>query len=266
MTFKLALAQTGYPQGGDVPAQVEGFVSRAAADGASLVVFPENLMCPRELTAPELRDLAEPLDGSFVRRVSESAARHHVWVVLCMSEENPGMPPYNTAVVVDDAGVVRGAYRKCHLYDAHGVRESDRMSAGDALPLPVRTPFCTLGLGICYDLRFPEHARALAVAGCDLLLFPSAWHDGPCKADHWETLLRARAIENEAFVAGVCHAGERFAGGSLVADPLGRVVGRLVGKEGSLLVCELDLGLVGSARDAMPVFDHRRPELYREES
>jgi len=263
MGFRIALAQTGYPAAGDVPAQVEAYAARAEQTGAALLVFPECLMSPREMSAGELRELAEPLDGPFVRAVATSARDHGLWVAFTMSEECPGRAPYNTAVVVDGAGYVRGSYRKCHLYDAHGVSESARISAGDSLCVSVSAPFAALGLGICYDLRFPEHARAAAVAGCDLLLYPSAWYDGTEKLEHWCCLLRARAIENEVFVAGTCHAGERYVGHSMVVDPLGRVlVEGPSGAEEALVTCEVDLDEVARARDAMPVLDHRRPELY----
>jgi predicted amidohydrolase len=114
-------------------------------------------------------------------------------------------------------------------------------------------------MGICYDLRFPEVARTLALAGSGLLLFPAAWHDGPNKPLHWKTLLRARAIENECFVAGICDAGTRYVGTSHVFDPLGN---ELVGGSDDLFTCDIDLDAVRSARYAMPVFSHRRPELY----
>lgn len=263
MGFRIGLAQSGYPADGDVLAQVRSFATSAAEQGVDLLVFPECLMSPRELSAGELRELAEPLDGPFVQGVATAARDHGLWVAFTMSEACPEGAPYNAAVVVDDGGNLRGVYRKCHLYDAHGVRESDRMTAGAALAAPVKTPFCTLGLEICYDLRFPEGARAAALAGCDMLVYPSAWYDGPNKVSHWETLLRARAIENELFVAGVCHAGERYVGRSLVADPLGRVLAQGPdGSEEALVVCDIDLSAVAAARDAMPVLDHRRPELY----
>ena len=265
MAFAIGLAQCGHPLDGDVLAQVEAFAAAAAEEGVSLLAFPECLMQPRELSAEELRELAEPLDGPFARGVAETAARLGLWIAFTMSETNSaGGPPFNTAVVVDDAGEVRGTYRKCHLYDAHDVRESDRMAAGDSLGQPVCAPFATIGLGICYDLRFPELARNAALAGCDLLLYPSAWYDGPEKTAHWETLLRARAIENECFVAGVCRVGERYVGRSLVTDPLGRVLARGPrGSEEALVVCEIDLDEVARVRKAMPALDHRRPELYR---
>ena len=264
MAFKIALAQCGYPADGGVLAQVELWTAAAAEQGVQLLVFPENLMCPRELSAEELRAVAESLDGPFVQGIAACAASHGLWIVFTMYERNPaGGQPFNIAVVVDDAGTLRGSYRKCHLYDAHGVHESDRMTAGDALGVTVQTPFCTLGLLICYDLRFPEAARAAALAGCDLLVYPAAWHDGFQKAEHWKTLLRARAIENEVFVAAPCHAGEKFTGESLVVDPLGQVLAKgPSGAEEALVVCEIDLDEVAAARDAMPVFEHRMPELY----
>lgn len=261
--FLLALAQSGYPTDGNVLAQAERFAKRASDADARLLAFPENFMCPRPLRAQELRDMSEPLDGPFVRAIGACARRHGLWIVFTMSEANPaGGPPFNTAVVVDDAGEVRGTYRKCHLYDAHGVFESRRTSAGSALMKPVRTPFGMLALGICYDLRFPELARQAAIDGADLLLLPACWYDGPQKPEHWETLLRARAIENELFVAGVCHAGSKFVEHSLVADPLGRIVTPHVQGE-TLILAQIDMSTKRDARTNMPVFEHRRPELYR---
>ena len=260
MGFVLAIAQTGFPTDEDVLAHVEASVRKAANRGAQLVAFPENLMYPRELTAAQLARLAEPLDGPFVRGLLDIAKAHDLWIAFTTSEADPeGGLPYNTAAVASPTGSLLGTYRKCHLYDAHQVRESDRMAAGSRLCEPIRTPFCTLGIGICYDLRFPELARSLALQGCELLLFPAAWHDGPQKLLHWRTLLRARAIENECFVAGICHAGERYVGCSYAFDPLGN---ELVAGTDDVLTCDIEPTAIRSARDAMPVFSHRRPELY----
>ncbi|MDO4806882.1 MAG: nitrilase-related carbon-nitrogen hydrolase [Coriobacteriales bacterium] len=262
MSFALGLAQAGYPHYMTPLEQAELFAQRAHEHGVTLLVFPENLMCPRELTTTELLQLAEPLDGEFAQGLCGIARTNALWIVFTMFQTNPaGGPPHNTAVVVDSAGHIRGSYCKCHLYNAHGVCESDRMGYGNELCHAIRTPFCTIGLGICYDLRFPEVARTLALQGCDLLIFPAAWHDGPNKPEHWETLLRARAIENECFVAGVCHAGERYVGISHVFDPLGNpLVQRSATSD--LSVCDIDLQAADAARDAMPIFAHRRPHLY----
>ncbi len=261
MKLTLGLAQSGYPADGDVLAQVETYAAKAASNGADVLAFPEALMCPRPLRAPELLKLAEPLDGPFMQAVSNTAARHDLWIVGTMYEANPNGAPYNTAFVVDSTGALCGTYRKCHLYDAHGVFESRRTSAGSALMRPVCTPFGILALGICYDLRFPELARQAAIDGADLLLLPACWYDGPQKPEHWETLLRARAIENELFVAGVCHAGSKFVEHSLVADPLGRIVTPHVQGE-TLILAQIDMSTKRDARTNMPVFEHRRPELY----
>lgn len=260
MGFTLGLAQTAFPKDGSSIDQVRRCAQTACKRNAALLAFPENLMCPRELTATELKDLAEPLDGPFVKGICGIAQQCGLWIAFTMSETSAaGGPPFNTAVVVSDAGTIAGTYRKCHLYDAHNVRESDRMSAGSKLCAPIRTPFCTLGLGICYDLRFPEVARHLALAGCNVLLYPAAWHDGTNKQLHWNTLLRARAIENECFVAGICHGANRYVGTSYAFDPLGN---ELVGGADELLFCDVEPSEAAAAQQAMPVFSHRKPSIY----
>ena len=261
MEFVLGLAPCGFPKDGDALLQIDRYARNAKQNGVDLLVFPENLMCPHELSVPELVEIAEPLDGTFVQTIRRIARACGLWIVFTMYESSPAHKlPYNAAVVVDGQGSLRGLYRKCHLYDAHSVRESERMLAGDRLCDAIHAPFGTFGLGICYDLRFPEVSRTLALKGCDLMLFPSAWHDGPHKLEHWETLLRARAIENECFVAGVCHGGPRYVGVSIACDPLGQVVAR---STGDLMTCAIDLKAVRSAREAMPIFEHRRPSLYQ---
>lgn len=268
MGYTIGLAQSGYPADGDVAAQARAFGRRAAEAGCQLLVFPENFMWPRKLALDELVALAEPVDGPFVQGIAQVMRECGVWAVFTMNERNPeGGLPFNTAVVVDDAGNVCGSYRKCHLYDALGVRESDRLTAGDRMPVPVVTPFCCIGLQVCYDVRFPEPARQAAIAGCDLLVYPAAWHVGRCKPEQWETLLRARAIENEVFVAGSCRSGRGFVGRSLVADPMGRVLAQGAGGmevEGldALVTCEIDRRVLETTRRNMPILEHRRPELY----
>ena len=268
MSYTIGLAQSGYPADGDVLAQARAYAQRAVDAGCQLLVFPENFMWPHKLSLDELIALAEPIDGPFVEGVAAIMAEYGLWSVFTMNEQNPeNALPFNTAVVVGDDGQVRASYRKCHLYDALGVRESDRLTAGSQLPNPVVTPFCTIGLQICYDLRFPEPARIAAQAGCDLLVYPAAWHVGRCKPEQWETLLRARAVENELFVAGACRSGKGFVGHSLVADPMGRVLAQGEGgtkPEGveSLVVCEVNPEIMANTRENMPILEHRRPELY----
>ncbi|MBR2834992.1 MAG: carbon-nitrogen hydrolase family protein [Coriobacteriales bacterium] len=269
MELRLALAQTGYPQDGDVLAQAETYVKKAHAEHANILAFPEYYMCSHACDPQELRAIAQSIDGDFARSMASLAQQHGLFIAYTMIEKNPlGELPYNTSVLVNPQGGVLSHYRKCHLYDAHAVRESGYLGAGDLMPQVARTPFGDICLAICYDLRFPEVARVAALQGCDLMIFPAAWYDGPHKAGHWQTLLRARAIENEMFVAGVCRAGQEFVGGSLIADPLGTVItesahGVEESKAEKLVVCTIDMTAVKKAREAMPVLEHRRPELYR---
>lgn len=260
--FKIALAQMPHPADGNVVAAARQQAQAAANAGAQLLVFPECLMTPFEKTPEDFAASAQPLEGPFAQAMRQMAREFGLWVVFTMNEENSkGGAPYNTAVVVDDQGRLVNRYRKTHLYIAHGLDESQKMSFGKELFPPVETPFCTLGLGICYDLRFPELARAAALAGSDVLVFPAAWVEGPHKLDHWRSLLSARAIENELYVVGCCRPDANCIGHSLVVDPLGETVAE-AGAGSQLLMAEIDLDLVKSTREAMPCFQHRRPALY----
>lgn len=261
--FSLGLAQVAHPSDGNVLAQVRDYASQAASQGCDLVVFPESLMGPWDARARRYAHEPEPLDGPFCHAIDSMAEKLGIWVIYTTEETNPDDParPYNTAVVTDSFGRRRASYRKTHLYDAIGERESDRMAPG-ALPAPVvEAPFCRLGVAICYDLRFPEVARRLALEGAEAIVYPSAWVAGPRKVEQWRTLLAARAIENECFVAGLSRTGGGRCGNSLVAGPLGETLAA-AGEDACLLTCEVDTDRVRAAREAMPVFDHRRPELY----
>lgn len=266
--FTMGLAQCGRAQSGTAVQQVQTFVRLAVQSKVELLVFPEALMRAGRSETCVASELAEPLDGPLVMSASQVARSAGTWLVLNLFEKTSDEElPYNTSVVLDASGDIRGLYRKCHLYDAHGIYESHQMAFGQSVCTPIRTPFCTLGLGTCYDLRFPELARRLALDGAEVLVFPAAWHAGPHKDLHWNTLLRARAIENECFVAGVCRAGARYVGQSVAFDPLGRCLAQgpagTDGASGEVLVCcDIDVDTVQTARDAMPALLHRRPELY----
>ncbi|MBR0404846.1 MAG: hypothetical protein IJI68_06540 [Eggerthellaceae bacterium] len=267
MGFKLGLAQCCHPADGDVVRMVDEWAGRAKEAQVDLLVFPESLMTPFEQSPEEFAKAAEPLDGPFCQAVDQVASRHGIWMVYTANERG-GTFPFNTAVVVDDAGKRHGIYRKAHLFDTDFVKESDKISGGDSLFAPIDTPFCKLGLGICYDVRFPELARTAALSGCQLLVYPAAWVDGSRKVEQWRTLLAARAIENEIFVAGLsrCDRGfgkaqRDYAGHSCVFGPLGEELAS-AGVAEQLLVADIDLAAIDAARAAMPVLDHRRPELY----
>jgi predicted amidohydrolase len=257
----IGLAQVCHPADGDVL----GLVRRVAVDtverGVDMLVFPESLMTRYERKRQDFLAAAEPLDGPFSRGVDAIAAEFGLWMVYTVNELNPDGRPFNTAVLVDASGTKRGAYRKVHLFDTDFTQESKRMAAGDQLFEPVETPFGTIGLAICYDLRFPEVARFAATRGCDLMLYPSAWVDGSQKVTQWRTLLAARAIENAFFVAGLSRPDKGYIGHSCVFDPSGELLAE-AGEGECLLVAELDSDRIAEVRSRMPVLAHRRPELY----
>ena len=268
MGFKLGLAQCCHPADGNVLKLVDTWAARAKAEGVDLLVFPESLMTPFDASADEFAAQAQSIDGPFCSGVDAIAAKHELWMVYTANERGEGNRPFNTAIVVDAEGAKRAVYRKVHLFDTDFVRESDKITPGDELMQPVVTPFGTIGVAICYDLRFPEQARAAALAGADIMLYPAAWVDGPRKVDQWRALLKARAIENEFFVAGLSRCDRAFgdvardyAGHSCVYGPLGDELAS-AGLEEQLLIVDIDLSEIAKARAAMPVLDHRRSSVY----
>jgi predicted amidohydrolase len=203
---------------------------------------------------------AEPLDGPFVTLLRDRAREHGVAVIAGVTlPGSDGDRAVNALVVVDGAGELAGVYRKVHLYDAFGYRESDRLEPGlaDAEPVTLRLGELTFGVLTCYDLRFPESARRLVDAGADVLVYPAAWVAGPLKADHWRTLLRARAIENTAAVLGVGMTGKGVTGCSLLAGPDG-VVELELGEEQAFRTVDLDPAPIAAVRKANPSLVNRR--------
>jgi len=243
-------------------------LAAAAGAGASLVVFPEATMATFGDASLDLSSVAEPLDGPFVSALVEGAARHGVTVVaglfeqVAESEPGPGAGPgrvHNTVVVVGPGGVL-GSYRKVHLFDALGARESDRVVPGDpagALAVPLGEGL-VLGVMTCYDLRFPELARVLVDRGATVLALPAHWYNGPGKAAVWETLVRARAIESTAYVVAAGKPEDEAVGRSMVVDPLGDVLVELGGKDEGLALADISSTRVSAVRTMLPVLEHRR--------
>lgn len=225
------------------------------ADRPGLVVFPEAFA--RDFGAPgsDVGPFAEPLDGPFVAEVDRVAGRAGQSVVAGMFETSPDPGrPFNTLVL---RGAAQSSYRKIHLYDSFGYRESDRLTPGVLKPTVVEVGGLQVGLMTCYDLRFPELGRRLVDAGAEVLVVPAAWVAGPEKVEHWRTLARARAIENVAWVVAVGQPGPRYAGHSLVVDPMGRVVVE-AGEGEQTLTARLDRASVQEARQTNPSLANRR--------
>jgi deaminated glutathione amidase len=239
-------------------ARLTALVRRAAESGAELVVAPEAAM--HDFGPPDLplAPVAEPLDGPFVTGVAAVAAEAGVTVLAGMFETVPGddQRAFNTVVAVGPTGVV-GAYRKAHLFDALGWVESDRLVAGPAEPLVVEVGTVRVGVMTCYDLRFPELARALCDAGATAIAVPAAWVAGPLKEDQWLTLVRARAIESTAYVVAAGQPAPGYCGRSVVVDPLGVVVAGVADGE-RVATAELDPAHVADVRRRVPSLEHRR--------
>jgi predicted amidohydrolase len=235
----------------------------AASRGALLVVFPEYSSYFTPDLGPDWPEHAQTLHGPFVRALAEIAAELGIHLVAGMIELVPGETDRvaNTLVAVDAAGEVVAHYRKMHLYDAFGMRESDRIVAGnlwadDAAPTFAWGGF-TVGLQTCYDVRFPEVTRRLVDAGADLVLLPSEWVRGPLKEHHWRTLVTARAIENTVYVAAADHAPPIGAGNSMVVDPMG-VELVTVGEATDVGVAWISHGRVVEVRHLNPALKLRR--------
>lgn len=254
-------------------ASASALVREAASKGCKIVFLPE---CFSFIGAKagEAQAIAESIDGPTISKYRSLARQHNVWLSLggfqerCEGESRI----YNTHLVIDEAGAVQATYRKIHLYDVPmvGLVESKQALPGDLGLVACDSPCGRLGVTICYDMRFPELYQKLTFAhGAQILLMPSAFAMKTGEA-HWETLLRARAIETQCYVVASAQAGlhntegnrRRSWGHSLAIDPWGKIVASF-GGEGTGVECfEIDLDLVDSTRANMPMAEHRRYDIY----
>jgi len=245
-------------------------VREAAAAGAELVALPEkwNLLAP----PAELEAGAEELEGGVSTEAARGWAREHGIHVLAGSigERVAGADRlFNTSALIDPSGALIAVYRKIHMFDVEvgGVtyRESEAEQPGDEI-VTAAAGAVEVGLSVCYDLRFPELYRILAVRGARLITVPSAFTLATGR-DHWEVLLRARAIENQAFVLAPNQVGEApphyvSYGRSMIVDPWGVVLAQAADGE-NVIVADLDLQRQAALRESLPSLANRRPEAYR---
>lgn len=258
MTLTAAVVQLA--PGNDKAANVtalEGHLRAVAARGARLAVLPEYAVFTVGAMDDRFVDSAEPLDGPAVTRLAELSAELDLTVVAGVNEPAGPGRIHNTLVGLQ-RGEVAAVYRKVHLYDAFGYKESDRVEAADpAAPQLLEVDGFTVGMQTCYDLRFPEVSRTLVDAGADVLALPAEWVPGPLKEYHWRTLLRARAIENTSYVLAADQCAPTGAGNSVVLDPMGIALAG-VGESEGVAVAELDRARLDHVRTVNPALRLRR--------
>jgi len=243
-------------------------IKQAADNNAQLVCFPEFQMAysPPEQKREQLYQVAEKINGNFISKLLNSAKKNKINVIATIYEiintNKQNHKVSDTAVLISDRGKLESVYRKIHLYDALGFKESKKLTAGNIIERPIKTSVGTLGLLICYDMRFPEISRILTVNGASILVSPSAWVSGIMKEEHWEIMLKARAIENGVYVIAPNQLGNIYSGRSMVIDPFGSTLVDMGNREGMELV-DIDNSRVDTIRGTLPLLENRRTDVYK---
>jgi deaminated glutathione amidase len=234
----------------------------AAREGARLLVLPEGILA-RDITDPDIVGrTAQRMDGPFLSALLAASSANDMTTMLTIHVPT-GADRVKNLFVVFRAGEVTATYEKLHLYDAFSAKESESVAPGDTVPPLVEIDGLQFGLMTCYDVRFPELARRLALDGADVLVLPAAWVKGPMKEWHWQVLTAARALDNTCYVIACGECGPANIGASVVVDPLGVPVAR-AGESETLFFADIDRERIAYARSALPVLENRRfdaPEL-----
>lgn len=236
---------------------IEALLRDAAQRGVRLAVLPEYAIYTVPAMDQRFVDSAEDLDGPAVTRLRELSAELGLALVAGINEAATVDRIHNTLVGID-AGEIRAVYRKVHLYDAFGYRESDRVIAaepgnGDTFDVDG----FTVGMQTCYDLRFPEVSRMLVDAGATIIALPAEWVPGPLKEYHWNTLIRARAIENTVYVLAADQCAPTGAGNSAIIDPMGIALAQ-VGEIVGLGIADVSQERLDAVRTTNPALALRR--------
>jgi predicted amidohydrolase len=247
------------------------YIRQAAKKKIELVCFPEFQMAysPLEQSARELSTIAEnAINGNFITTLRKEAKRHRIKIIATIYEnidtkrkKKTDYRVSDTAIMISEKGDVMSIYRKLHLYDALGFKESVKLVGGNNIERPVKVGIGKIGLEICYDIRFPEMSRILTLDGANVLAIPSGWVQGIMKVEHWQIMLKARAIENGCYVIAPDQVGNIFSGRSMVIDPFGITLLDMGNKEG-VGVVEIARDRVESVRKSLPLLKNRRTDVY----
>ncbi|MFT8395852.1 nitrilase-related carbon-nitrogen hydrolase [Propionibacterium sp.] len=236
-------------------AQISGTAERSAAAGARILLLPEGLTARDPADPHAAAKNPQPLEGPLISGIIALSARHGLAIAGSIHTPTGSDRVVNTGFLVDHGELI-AEYRKIHLYDAFKAHESSWVQAGAEQPPTAEVDGLRIGLMICYDLRFPEVARSLAVRGAQIILVPAAWAAGPLKERHWQLMVAARALENTVYMVACSEASSVNIGCSMVVDPLGVVVAS-AGAAPELLYADIDPQRIVTARKALPVLANR---------
>ncbi|MFZ5990051.1 MAG: carbon-nitrogen hydrolase family protein [Bacillota bacterium] len=245
-----------------------GMIGTSAENHADMVLLPEMFNCPYENS--KFVEFAESQDdGPTIKALSNAAKENGVYIIAGSIPEIEEGKIYNSSFIFDSEGKIIGRHRKIHLFDINipgkiSFKESDTLTAGNETTV-IDTGFCKIGVAICYDVRFPEIFRLMALKGAKLVIVPAAFNmtTGPL---HWELLMRARAVDNQVFMAAVSPARNVKAsyvayGNSMVVDPWANILVRADGEE-NILYSDIQLSQVDKVRRELPLLAHRRNDIY----
>ena len=242
--------------------------NEASKKNARLICFPEFQMAysPPEQKSESLHKIAEKITDNFVSTLSNSAKQNRINVIATLYEiintNDKNHKVFDTGIIINELGKLQSIYRKVHLYDALGFKESKKLLAGSTIEKPSKTSVGKLGLLICYDLRFPEISRILTVNGANILVSPSAWIAGFMKREHWGIMVRARAIENGVYVLAPNQVGNIYCGHSMAVDPFGATIVDMENREGIEFI-DIDCSKIDTTRRTLPLLTNRRTDVYR---
>lgn len=243
-------------------------INEASKKKARLICFPEFQMAysPPEQKSESLHKIAEKITDNFVSTLSNSAKQNRINVIATLYEiintNDKNHKVFDTGIIINELGKLQSIYRKVHLYDALGFKESKKLLAGSTIEKPSKTSVGKLGLLICYDMRFPEISRILTVNGANILVSPSAWIAGFMKREHWGIMVRARAIENGVYVLAPNQVGNIYCGHSMAVDPFGATIVDMENREGIEFI-DIDCSKIDTTRRTLPLLTNRRTDVYR---
>lgn len=244
--------------------KILNYIENASKNGAELCAFPEFMMfyTSSSQTPSQLASLAETINGNFVKTIANAAKKNSISVVGTFYEKSKKKNRvYDTSFLVNKSGKIISTYRKIHLYDALGFSESKKMSPGSKIAKPKKISIGTIGMLICYDLRFPEMSRSLASSGTEILVAPSAWVKGEMKEEHWITINKTRAIENGCYLIAPDQVGNIYCGRSIIVDPYGKILLDMKKRQGIGFV-NVSLDKVKKTRRILPLLKNRRTDIY----